>query len=89
VRKDLGSSYAGVQAGHAVAQHMLEFPDLWRNQTLVYLYVNDEATLLAWRDKLIIRGVPYAIFREPDIMNQATALAVLNDGSLFKKLKLL
>jgi hypothetical protein len=89
VREDLGPSYAGVQAGHAVAQHMLEYPALWRNQTLVYLRIKDESKLIEWRDKLLVRGIPYAIFREPDLMNEATALAVLSDGTMFKNLKLL
>lgn len=89
VREDLGLSYAGVQAGHAVAQHLLEYPELWRNQTLVYLRVKDEKKLIEWRDRLIVRGIPYAIFREPDLLNEATALAVLSDGTLFKNLKLL
>lgn len=89
VREDLETSSSAVQAGHAVAQHMIEFPNLWRNQTLVYLCIRNEEKLLEWRDKLIVRGIPYVIFREPDLMNQATALAVLNDGSMFKNLKLL
>ena len=89
VREDLGPSYAAVQAGHGMAQYMLEFPDVWRNHTLVYLRVKDEKHLLEWRDKLIVKGIPYAIFREPDIDNQATSLACVDDGKLFKSLQLL
>jgi hypothetical protein len=89
VREDLGFSYSAVQAGHAVAQHLVEFPDLWRNQTLVYLKIKNEDKLIEWRDKLIVRGIPYAIFREPDLQNQATALACLSDGNMFKNLDLL
>ncbi len=89
VREDLGPSYSAVQAGHAVAQYMLEYPDSWRNYTLVYLKVKDEQTLLEWRDKMIMRGQPYALFREPDIQNEATAVAVQSTGNIFNKLKLL
>jgi hypothetical protein len=89
VREDLGPSYSAVQAGHATAQYMLEYPDIWRNSTLIYLRVKDETALLEWRDKLIMRGYPYALFREPDIRNEATALAVQSTGNIFSKLKLL
>lgn len=90
VRTDLYTpGYVAAQAGHAVAQYMIEFPDVWRNHTLVYLAVENEEQLLMWRDKLIIKGIPYAIFREPDIGNQATSLAVASDGKLFKQLPLL
>jgi hypothetical protein len=68
---------------------MVEFPGVWCNHTLIYLRVRDEKHLLEWRDKLIIKGIPYALFREPDIDNQATALAATDDGKLFKNLQLL
>lgn len=42
-RRDLGTAYAGVQAGHAVAQLLLEEKqDDWSNGTLVYLAVPDQ-----------------------------------------------
>lgn len=41
-RRDLGTAYAGVQAGHAVAQLILEEKHGdWDNGTLVYLAVRD------------------------------------------------
>lgn len=89
VREDLAPSYAAVQAGHGAAQYMVEYPGVWQNQTLIYLRVRDEKQLLAWRDKLIIKGIPYALFREPDIGNEATSLAAASDGKLFKDLPLL
>jgi hypothetical protein len=89
VREDLNLTYAGVQAGHAVAKFMLEFPGIWCNTTLIYLRIKNEDKLIEWRDKLIVRGIPYALFREPDLMNQATAVAVLSDGNIFKNVKLL
>ena len=32
--------------------------------------------------------VEYTEFKEPDLNNETTAIAVLNNGKLFKKLKL-
>jgi hypothetical protein len=41
-RRDLGIAYAGVQAGHALAQLLLEDKhEGWDNGTLVYLGVKD------------------------------------------------
>ena len=40
VRTDLERSSPAVQAGHAVAQWMIEHPNnTWNNQTLIYLKV--------------------------------------------------
>jgi hypothetical protein len=52
-RNDLQPAYQAVQAGHAVAQWMLENEGhKWRNQTLVYLSVPDESHLEMWCDKI-------------------------------------
>ena len=43
VRNDLPKSYQAVQAGHSVAQFMLEHNDIakvWDNQRLIYLNVD-------------------------------------------------
>ena len=98
VRKDLGPSYAAVQAGHALAEFMIysrriyEHDD-WRNGTLIYLGVKDQNELLDWLIKADeIADTEY--FVEPDIGNQTTAFAALDydDGrleNLFKDLDLL
>ena len=44
VRNDLNPSYQAVQAGHALAEYMLQDSDIWKNNTLsscrdVYRYV--------------------------------------------------
>jgi hypothetical protein len=88
VRKDLPKSYQAVQAGHAVAEWLLR-EQTWRNETLVYLGVNNENELLDWKERLSFRNMRYAAFREPDIGNQLTAVATLTDGKIFKKLKCL
>lgn len=79
-------SYRAVQAGHAVAQYMLKFPDSeWKNQYLIYLKVDD---ILFWKSKLDLLNKQYAEFIEPDVGNKITAIACLDDGKIFKKLEL-
>ena len=89
IRKDMPTSYMAVQAGHAVAAWLLaqEKTQLgWKNETLIYLGVKNERELLKWKEKL---GDEAILWREPDIGNQATALAYLSDGEEFKHLRLI
>ena len=88
VRKDLPESYRSVQAGHAVAEWLL-CDQTWKNETLVYLGVKDENELMSWKERLDFKNKKYAAFREPDIGNQLTAIASVNDGRIFKNLDLL
>lgn len=77
--------YGCVQGGHAVAQYMLENPLEWKNEFLIYLYADTEK----WRTILQERGIKYSVFREPDLNNTITAIAVRDDsGEMFKNLKL-
>jgi hypothetical protein len=90
VRKDLESSYRAVQAGHAVAEWLLhDHAQTWRNSTLIYLGVKDENSLVRWSEKLDMRSLKWVGFKEPDIGNELTALAVECDGKMFRNLKLL
>lgn len=67
---------------YAVAQWLLEHPNQnWNNN---YLY----ADLDKWRVRLDLTNKDYSIFREPDLNNQLTAIALQDDGRMFKKLKL-
>ena len=84
IDKSLDSVYGCVQGGHAVAAYLLEHPDGWKNQYLIYLY----ADLKKWVGKLNYFGLDYSIFKEPDLANQITAVAVESDGKLFKNLQL-
>lgn len=88
VDEKLPPIYGAVQGGHAIAQWMLEhFENLtWKNETVVYLSCNI--------DQIIYRleGQDISIFREPDLDNQITAVAILGNSQnerVFKKLKLL
>lgn len=67
---------------YAVAQWLLEHPNQnWNNN---YLY----ADLDKWRVRLDLTNKDYSTFREPDLNNQLTAIALQDDGRMFKKLKL-
>ena len=90
VRKDLPFPYRAVQAGHAVAQWMLQYGQMneWENGTLIYLDVENEQDLILWTQKLDYKGIKWAGFREPDIGDQITAIACLTDNKIFSNLKL-
>lgn len=76
IDQKLDAVYGCVQGGHAVAQWLLEHPNQeWNNSYLIYLYAD-----LVNKD--------YSSFYEPDLDNQLTAIALQDDGRMFKKLKL-
>ena len=101
VRKDLSSSYSAVQAGHALAQYIIDYPDNigirkdeWCNGTLIYLAVNDENELASWASTLFQLDIEYSEFVEPDIGDELTAITALDYPDrrleeLFKGLSLL
>lgn len=69
----------------AVAQWLLEHPNQeWNNSYLIYLY----ADLDKWKVRLDLVNKDYSSFYEPDLGNQLTAIALQDDGRMFKKLKL-
>jgi hypothetical protein len=85
VEKTLRPVYGCVQGGHAVAQWMIEHPNSreWHNDYLIYL----SADISKWKRKLEFLEVNYTEFKEPDLDNQTTALAVFGHEELFKNLK--
>lgn len=64
---------ATAQACHAAYEYGRKYPAVPTNN---YLYVlRAEANdLIFWESRLKFRGVPYVLFREPDLDNMATAL---------------
>lgn len=84
VDHQLPEVYSCVQGAHATAQYILENDDSWKNDYLIFLKGDVEKVI----NKLESRNVKYTAFREPDLNNQLTAIAVLNNGKLFKNLKL-
>lgn len=91
IRKDLSFSYRSVQAGHAVAEWLLQHGQInkeWENGTLIYLDVENEQELILWTERLDRRDMKWTGFREPDIGDQMTAIACLTDSKVFSNLKL-
>ena len=90
VRTDLSVSQQAVQAGHAVAEVLLRGQQGdWDNGTLVYLGAKSEEDLEKQIWHLKRKGIPFSVFREPDIGNQITSIAAVDDGRAFKNKKLL
>jgi len=88
IRKDLSPSQRIVQAGHAVAEYMLDDPK-WKNTTLVCLSVKNLGQLEMLKMRLEARNIRFSEFREPDINNQTTAIASDVDCEFFSKLNLI
>lgn len=91
IRKDLPFPYRAVQAGHAVAEWLLQHGQMnkeWKNGTLIYLDVENEQDLMLWTERINRRGMQSVGFREPDIGDQMTAIACLTDSKVFSNLKL-
>ena len=63
---------------------------LRNSSTIVLLSVESEEELLSWQRVCASRGVPHVLVREPDIDDEATALAVPPSemGPLFADLPL-
>ena len=92
VRTDLKRSSSAVQAGHAVAQFLIEHPDCdWNNGYLIYLKVRSLEQLENWKSKMDKEeNIIMSYFSEPDLNNELTAIAVHGvDANLFKRLRLL
>ena len=84
--QDLSIGYQAVQAGHAVAQYLLDNPDqTWNNNYLIFLSGNLEREIL----KLESRNLKFTKFKEPDLGNATTAIALTGEQKQFKNLKLL
>ena len=82
VRADLSPSYQAVQSSHAltdlVFQNIKDMLTWHRNSnTIVLLSVPNERALLDVEDQLKDAGMRFASFREPDIQNELTAIALL------------
>ena len=77
-RKDLNPGYQIAQAGHAIAQFMLDHPEQanqWNNNYLICLSVEDENQLNNLLVKIQKEEIPVSYFLEPDLGNEMTAIA--------------
>ena len=89
-RSDLPLSYQAVQSGHAGIQFQHEHPEIakhWHTNSnyLIFLSVKNEFELKKLIDIAELHDVKHSIFREPDIGDEITAIA-LEPSSVSKKL---
>lgn len=89
-REDISAGYQGVQSIHAAIQFAMEHPTTnkeWfeKSNYLGFLSVANEQQLLRLAEKAKSLGIECSIFREPDVDNQVTAIAI-GPGNLSKKL---
>ena len=80
-RRDLPIAYQAIQSAHASIdfqhQHPVEAKE-WQTQSnyLAFLTVADEDQLIKLITKAILMGIKHTVFREPDIGNEITAVAL-------------
>lgn len=89
-RRDLSEGYQGVQSIHAGIQFIFEHPEYaecWYKQSnyLGFLSVANEQELLELIELATAHDIRLSVFREPDVDNQITAIA-LAPGQKSKKL---
>lgn len=80
-RSDLSDGYKAVQSTHAAINFTFEHPNRagpWFQESnyLVLLETVDEKSLKALIRKFELKKLNYTVFREPDIGDQITAIAV-------------
>ena len=80
-RRDLLIGVQAVQAGHATVQFQYEHPELAKNwyhnsNYLIFLTTETEDDLKKFIDKANSYNIQISIFREPDINNEITAIAL-------------
>ena len=79
-RRDLTLGYQAIQSTHAAIQFIFEHPEvaqLWfKDPYLAQLSVENEHDLKVLIAKLKKYNIKYSVFREPDIDNQITAIAI-------------
>lgn len=89
-RSDLEPGYQAVQSMHALRQFTAEHPEIdkaWFDNSnyLGLLSVSNEEELIRLTKKAADLGIEFSIFREPDIDDQVTAIAIA-PGPKSKKL---
>jgi len=75
---------------HALREFAKDHPDIdkeWfeKSNYLGFLSVKDEHELIKLAESALAKGIKFSIFREPDIDNQITAIAI-EPGQKSKKL---
>lgn len=85
VREDLPPAQQAVQAMHAARELQDAHPEAeraWheRSNTIALLAVPDEPALAMLARSAELHGLRVAMFREPDLADAATAVALLGDA---------
>jgi peptidyl-tRNA hydrolase len=81
IRKDLSIAQQMMQGAHAAIEFQHEHPEiakLWNEHSkyLVFLSVENESELEKYIQKFEYKMLKYSVFREPDIGDEITAVAV-------------
>lgn len=89
-RQDISNGYQAVQSAHAICQFTFEHREIateWYEQSnyLALLSVSNEQELIALINKASSHGLRFSVFREPDINNEITAIA-LEPSRISKKM---
>jgi hypothetical protein len=69
------------QGMHSLVEFQQKYPSIYnawhkKSNYLGFLSVKDEQSLLLLIEKLKIQNISYALFSEPDINNQVTAITI-------------
>ncbi len=80
-RSDLSDGYKAVQSTHAAINFIFEHPSragpwFYNSNYLIQLEVNSEKQLKSLIQKCIENQLVHTVFKEPDIGNQITAVAI-------------
>lgn len=86
----MSAGYQAVQSMHALRQFTAEHPEIdkeWFEQSnyLGLLSVANEYELNQLIEKALTQGIKFSVFKEPDVDNEITAIA-LEPGTKTKKL---
>lgn len=92
-RKDISIEQMAVQSGHALTQYIIDhnphIDSKWSNGSIICLELANEKSLKRWIKKLEEKGIPFSIFREPDMNHEITSISLLDTGELLKGIPLL
>ena len=90
VRNDMSRSQKTVQVVHGAVEYVIrEKGYSWDNGTVLLKKVPDEKGLLEQINKITKLNLAYRVFKEPDMGNTITSIAVIARQYLFKELHLL
>lgn len=80
-RRDLPPGVQAAQSVHAITEFSFEYPEIFRewyenSNYICILASTDENELIKLSERLKKKEVKHSIFREPDLNNELTAIAI-------------